>query len=139
VASGKRALGDMQNGMNPDQGDLGAQQPRALDGAVIRAPGVDALEETRMPGSDRGSPAKVLAANVDELGVDGEGGSERRSIHEVPGSLELADNLLERGSLGWREIDRHAVLPVQASDGRGETGRIGCRYDDVVVRSSGAA
>jgi hypothetical protein len=44
----------------------------------------------------------VLAANVDEVGLGGEGGSERRAVHGVPGGLKLADNFLERGSVGWR-------------------------------------
>jgi hypothetical protein len=102
VAAGEGALGSMQNGVNPDQGDLGPQQPSSLDGAVIRAAGVDALEEWRMSGGDRIPPAEVFAANVDELGIWGEGGSERRAVHGVPGSLQLADNCLERGSFGWR-------------------------------------
>ena len=55
-----------------------------------------------MSGGDRGPPAKVLAANGDEVGVGGKGGGERRAVHGVPGGLEPADNVLERGSIGWR-------------------------------------
>jgi hypothetical protein len=66
-----------------------------------------------MPGSDRGPSSKVFAANVDKLGVGCEGRAEGRAVHRVPGSLELADNRLERGLLGWRQIVRHAFLPVE--------------------------
>jgi hypothetical protein len=52
-------------------------------------------------GDDRGLPASVFTAKVDEIGVGGEGGAERSAVHGVPGGLQLADNVLERGSVGW--------------------------------------
>lgn len=66
--------------MNPNQSDLGSQQADALYGTVIRAARVDAPEECRMSGADRDPPAKVFAADVDELGIVGEGGSKRRAV-----------------------------------------------------------
>ena len=52
-----------------------------------------------MAGGDRGPSAEMLAADVDEVGVGGEGGGERGAVHGVPGGLEPADNALERSSL----------------------------------------
>ena len=53
-----------------------------------------------MTGRDRGPSAEVFPADVDEVGVRGEGRGERRAVHRVPGRLELPDNRLERGSIG---------------------------------------
>ena len=78
---------------------------------MIAAPSVDGSKDRRMAGGDRGSAAKVLAANGDEIGVGGERSSECRTVNGVPGGLQLADNVLERGSLGWREIGRQLVSP----------------------------
>ena len=65
-----------------------------------------------MAGGDRGPSTKVLAADVDEVGVGGEGSGERGAVHGVPGGLQLADNALERSSLARREIGRHHSRPA---------------------------
>jgi hypothetical protein len=54
----------------------------------------------------------MLAANGDEIGVTGEGGSKGGSVHTVPGSFELIDNPLETGLVLWREVGRHSCLPL---------------------------
>jgi hypothetical protein len=64
-----------------------------------------------MAGGDCGLTAKVFAANIDKVGLRGERGSERGAVHGVPGNRKLADNILERGSVGWGQIGGQ-VLPL---------------------------
>ena len=77
VSPCKRTLGGVQLRVHVHQSDLVAQQASGLDGVVICAPGVDGPEDRCMTGGDRGPSAEVLAADVDEVGVAGEGGRER--------------------------------------------------------------
>jgi hypothetical protein len=111
VAPCERTLRGIQHGVDADQGDLGAQEPSPLDREVDSAPGVDRPKDGRMAGGDFGLTTKMLAANIDEVGVGGERGSERGAVHGVPGNLKLADNILECGSVGWGQIGGQ-VLPL---------------------------
>ena len=93
-------MGCVQDGVDVHQRDLRAEEPRGFELVLVRAPGIDGLEDRRMTGRDRRLTAKVFPADVDEIGVRGEGRGKRRSVHRVPGRLELPDNGLERGSIG---------------------------------------
>ena len=73
----KRTLGRVQQGAHVHQSDLGSQEASSLDGVVVCAPGVDGSEDLCMTGGDRSPSAEVVAADVDEVGVAGEGGGER--------------------------------------------------------------
>jgi hypothetical protein len=69
-----------------------------------------------MAGGDCGLTTKMFAANIDEVSVGGERGSERSAVHGVPGNLQLADNILKRGSVGWGRIGVQ-LLPLGKGSG----------------------
>ena len=104
-------LRGIQYGVDADQGDLGAQLASPLEREVDSAAGVDRAKDGCMAGGDCGLTTKMFAANINEVGVGGERGSERGAIHGVPGNLKMADNILERCSVGWGQIGGQ-VLPL---------------------------
>jgi hypothetical protein len=55
-----------------------------------------------MTSGNRRPSAKVLAADVHEVGINTEGCGECWTVHGLPRGLELTDNRFERGSITRR-------------------------------------
>jgi hypothetical protein len=105
VSSCERPPRGVQQGVDVHESDVRAEQAHALNGQAICALGVDGPEDRCMASGDRGPPAEVLAADGDEVGVNGEGAANASPSM----ALQAASSWLTRPSIAARSPGARSV------------------------------